>query len=168
MAYSPEFEEQLIDAQDAFVWEAPEFDRHDRGKWWYIVMSAAAVLLVAYAVWTANFLFAFIILLMAIILVIAGNEKPKRVLAQIGHNGIVWRGDFIPFDDIHEFAIIYEPPHIRILYVEPKSILQPRFRIYLGDQDPVAIRNHLRRYVREDLELRDEHLSDLVSKILKI
>ena len=167
MAYSPEFTDQLIDAQDAFVWEAPEFERHDRGKWWYIGLGAVATILVGYAVWSANFLFAFIILLMAIILVIAGNEKPKRVLAQIGHNGVVWRGDFIPFDDIHEFAIVYEPPHIRILYLEPKGVFTPRIRIYLGEQDPVAIRDHLRRYLREDLALKDEHLSDLVSKILK-
>jgi hypothetical protein len=168
MAFSPEFEEQLIDAQDAFVWEAPEYDRYDRGRWWYIVMCVVAVALVGYAAWTGNFLFAFIVLLAAIILVVTGNEKPKRVLAQIGHNGIVWRGEFLPFDDIHEFAVLYEPPHVRILYIEPKSVLTPRMRIYLGDQDPVAIRNHLRQYIKEDLELRDEHLSDLVSKILKI
>lgn len=168
MAYSPEFEEQLIDAQDAFVWEAPEFERHDRGKVWYIVMAGVALLLVVYSIWQANFLFAFIILLIAIILVVAGNEKPRRVLAQIGNNGIVWRGEFLGYDDIHNFSIIYEPPHVRVLYVEPKSVLQPRLRIYLGDQNPVAIRDHLRQYVREDLELRDEHLTDLISKLLKL
>jgi hypothetical protein len=168
MAYSPEFEDQLIEAQDVFVWEAPEYERHDRGRWWYAGLGAVTIILVGYAVWSTNFLFALIVLLMAIILVVAGNEKPRHMLAQIGHNGIVWRGDFIPFDKIHEFAIVYEPPHVRILYIEPKSVATPRIRIHLGEQDPVAIRDHLRKYLREDLEQRDEHLSDLVSKILKI
>ena len=136
MAYAPEFEEQLVAAQDAFVWETPAFERFDRGRLWYIAMSGIALLLVAYAVWQANFLFAFIILLAAIILVIAGNEKPRRVLIQIGQNGIVWSGDFLSFDDIHNFAIIYEPPHIRVLYIEPKSIFQPRLRISLGIRTP--------------------------------
>jgi hypothetical protein len=168
MPYAPEFEEQLVDAQDAFVWETPEFERYDRGRLWYVVMAGVALLFVAYAVWQANFLFAFIILLVAIILVIAGNEKPRRVLAQIGHNGIVWRGDFFSFDDIHNFSIIYEPPRVRILYIEPKSLFSPRIRIHLGEQDPVAIRDHLRQYVSEDLTLRDEHLSDIVSRLLKL
>jgi hypothetical protein len=105
---------------------------------------------------------------MAIILVVAGNEKPRRVLAQIGDNGIVWRGEFLSFDDVHNFSIVYEPPHIRVLYIEPKSVMHPRFRIYLGDQNPVEIRDHLRQYVREDLTLRDEHFSDLLSKVLKL
>lgn len=168
MRYDPEFEEQLIEAQDEFVWEAPAYDRHERGKRWYAIMSVVAILFVAYAIWKANFLFAFIILIAAIILVLAGNEKPKKVLVQIGHNGIVWNGDFLSFDEIENFAIIYQPPHIRILYLEPKSLFKPRMRVYLGEQDPVAIREHLRDYVQEDLDLRDEHASDLIAKLFKL
>jgi hypothetical protein len=119
-------------------------------------------------VWTANFLFAFIVLIAAINLVLAGNEKPQKVLIQVGHNGIVWNGDFTSFDDIDNFAIVYQPPHIRVLYVEPKSILKPRMRVYLGEQDPVAIRDHLKEYVREDLDLRDEHASDILAKLFKL
>jgi len=168
MRYEPEFEEQLIDAQDAFVWESPAYDRHERGKRWYIIMSVVAILLVAYAIWNANFLFAFIILIAAIILVLAGNEKPQKILVQIGHNGIVRNGDFLSFDEIENFAIIYQPPHIRVLYIEPKSFFKPRMRVYLGEQDPVTIREHLRDYVQEDLDLRDEHASDILAKLFKL
>lgn len=168
MRYEPEFEEQLIDAQDAFVWESPEYDRYERGKRWYVIMSIVAVLMVAYAIWTANFLFAFIILIAAIILVLTGNEKPKKILVQIGHNGIVRNGDFVSFDEMENFAIVYQPPHIRVLYIEPKSFFKPRLRVYLGEQDPVAIREHLRDYVQEDLDLRDEHASDILAKLFKL
>jgi hypothetical protein len=164
--YPPGYAEQMAELQDEFVWESPEYERNERGPKWYIAMTVIAVTLVGYAIWTANFLFAFIILLAAIILVLAGNELPEKILIQIGHNGIVWNGEFIPYEKIHNFAIVYRPPDIRVLYIEPR-MFRPRFRIPLGEQDPVAIRDHLRLYVAEDLDLPDEHASDIFAKLLR-
>ncbi|MBD3251651.1 hypothetical protein GF380_04340 [Candidatus Uhrbacteria bacterium] len=168
MAYEPEYEARLIESQDEFVWEAPSHERHERGPKWYLIMGGIAMILVIYAIWTENFLFAFIVLIAGIILVLAGNEKPKKVLIQIGHNGVVWNGDLIPFEDLHNFAIVYQPPHIRVLYLEPRSFFRNRMRVLLGDQDPVAIREHLKQYLQEDLDLRDEHLSDILAKLFKL
>lgn len=166
--YDPEFEERLIEAQNLFVWEMPAYERHDRGSKWYIIMAIVVAAFSVYALWTTNYLFAFIVLISAIILVLAGNEKPEKVLVQIGENGIVLEGNFLPFEDINQFAIVYQPPNIKVLYLYPRSLVLYRKRVYLGDQDPVEIRNHLRRYVKEDLNLRDEHLSDLLAKIFKL
>ncbi len=163
-----EFMDQMAEFQDKFVWESPMYERHERGPRWYAVVSLLALLLVGYAVWTANFLFAFIILLAAIILVLAGNEHPDTILIQIGDNGIVVDGDFHPFTKLDNFSIVYQPPHVRVLYVESKNPLRPRYRLLLGDQDPVEIRNHLRRYLRENLDLHDEHASDILGKLFKI
>lgn len=166
--YDPEYEDELIRAQDVFVWEAPEYERPDRGPKWYLLMTIVALAFVAYAVWTENYLFAFIVLIIAIILVIAGNEKPEKVLVQIGDNGIVLDGNFLPFEDIRDFAIVFQPPRVKVLYISPRPMSIPRKRIYLGEQDPIEIREHLRQFVKEDLNLRDEHLSDLFGKILKL
>jgi hypothetical protein len=38
----------------------------------------------------------------------------------------------------------------------------------LMDQDPVELRSHLRQYLREDLDLQGEHLSDILGRLLKI
>jgi len=166
-ALDPVYEEHIIELQDRFVWEIPEYDRHERGPKWYMASTVVALVLVGYSIWTANYLFAFIVLISAIILILAGNEHPEAVLVQIGDNGIVFHGDFISFDKIHNFAIVYQPPDIRVLYIEPKT-LRPRLRIPLGDQDPVAIRNHLRQYISEDLEQKDEHASDILAKVFKL
>ena len=165
---SPEYEQRMAEMQDAFVWETPAYERHERGPRWYIVMSVVALLLVGYAVWTSNFLFAFLILLAAIILILAGNEHPPTVLAQVGHNGIVWNGDYLPFDRVGHFAIIYQPPEVRVLYIQPRSAILPRLRIPLGDQDPLTLRNHLKQYVTEDLALKDEHASDMIARIFRL
>ena len=168
MAYSREFLDEMAKAQDVFVWEAPTWERHDRAPSWYLWMGLVALALVGYAVYTTNYLFAFIVLLFAIILVLAGNENPKKTLVQIGHNGIVFGGEVYPFSELTNFAIVYQPPDVKVLYVQPKSFVRPRLRIPLEAEDPVGIRVHLKRYVAEDLDLRDEHVSDIVARLLRM
>ncbi len=168
MAYSREFLEEMAKAQDVFVWEAPSWEQTERNPKWYLWLGLATFVLAAYAIFTQNYLFAFIVLLLAIILVLAGNEAPHAALVQIGHQGVVYDDEFYLFNDLHNFAIVYQPPEIRVLYVQPKSVFKPRMRIELGEEDPVAIRMHLKRYVDEDSDLRDEHLSDIVGRLLKL
>ncbi len=168
ISYPPEVEDALILAQDKFTWEAPLRIRYERGPRWYIFMSLGALLLLAYAIWTRNFLFAFLIILMAMILILAGNEEPKKVLVQIGDNGIVWDGKMYLFRDLDQFAIIYKPPYSKVLYLEHRNPIIPRLRIPLEDENPVDMRQHLKQYLREDLDLRGEHLSDIVARLLKI
>jgi hypothetical protein len=164
----PDFENRLIEAQDLYVWEAPAYERYERGPRWYLFMSLVALGFVAYAVWTTNYLFAFIVLIGAILLVLVGNEKPKRILIQIGQNGVVVNGEFMSFDDLRHFAIVYQPPRVKVLYLYPRGLPFRRHRIYLGEQNPVEIRQFLRQYLEEDLDLRDEHFSDILGKLLKL
>lgn len=168
ITYPPEVLDALITTQDTFVWEAPEYPKYDRSKSWYLIMTLVAIFFVAYAIWTANFLFAFIVLLSAIILVLVGNKDPNRVLVQIGDHGIVWNGKFYPFQELENFSVVYQPPYSKILYVEHGGFIRPRLRISLEEQNPLDIRNHLLRYVPENLDLRDEHLSDILARLFRI
>ena len=168
MAHSPEFLQEMMNAQDSFVWEAPSWEDHERGTRWYVWMGVAVVALTVYAVATANYLFAFIILLTAVILILASNERARPILVQIGHNGIVYDGRLFQYDQLHDFAIIYHPPHTKVLYLQPKNMVKARLRISLEDEDPIAVRTHLKTYLEEDLDLRDEHISDIFGRLLRI
>jgi hypothetical protein len=168
MAYSKELTDHIAQSQDTFIWEAPSFEFIERGKRWYLWMSLVVLLFTGYAIYTANYLFAFIVLLTAIILVFAGERQPEKILIQIGNNGVVYDGRLYLYEDIHDFAIIYNPPETKILYIEPKGWAKARLRISLEDEDPVAIRNHLKRFLDEDLDLRDEHISDIFGRLLKL
>lgn len=168
MPYSQELLDDMIKAQDAFVWEAPSWERRNRGPRWYLIMSIVAIAFVIYAVATNNFLFAFLILLIAIVLVLAGNQEPENVLVQIGKNGVVVDGRLYEYKDLSNFAIIYHPPETKVLYLESNRIAIPRIRLFLNDQNPIHIRNHLKGYLDENLALQEEHLSDIVARLLKI
>lgn len=168
MAYSPELLQEMANAQDAFVWEAPSWDEYERGPKWMVWFIVCVIVLTIYAIFTSNYLFAFIVLLAAIILILAGNKKPHPILVQIGQNGIVYNGTFYQYDELDDFAIIYQPPQVKLLYVQPKGITHSRMRISLEDEDPVALRNHLKQYLDEDLTLHEEHVSDIVARLLKL
>ncbi|MFH1621140.1 MAG: hypothetical protein ABIB04_03580 [Patescibacteria group bacterium] len=168
MAYSEEFLKEVAEAQDSFVWESPSWEERDRGKKWYIYMALIAVVLTIYAVITSNYLFAFIILLTAIILILAGNQEPRNVLVQIGNNGIVYNGKLFLYEQLSDFAIVYHPPQTKVIYIQPRNLVHSRMRIPLQNQDPMAIRAHLKNYLDEDLDLRDEHFSDIFARLLKL
>ena len=167
-SYAPEVENAVITSQDRFVWEAPAYAKYDRGPKWYFIMALVAVALISYAVWTANFLFAFIILLMGILLLLVGNKDPDRILVQVGDSGIVWNGKLMLFQDLDHFGMVYQPPYAKVLYVESKSPVTPRLRIELEDQDPVELRSHLRKFLKEDADLQSEYLSDIFARLLRI
>ena len=168
MAYSPELIEQMIKSQDAFVWETDAWEQRQRGSRWYIVMSVVALGFVAYAVLTGNFLFAFLILLAAAILIVTGHQSAHRVLVQIGQNGVVLDGKLYEHKKISNFSVIYHPPETKLLYLEGENIICPRLRIPLEDQDPIQIRNFLKQYLDENLVLQEEHISDILGRLLKI
>ncbi len=168
VTYDPSVQELLVRGQDRFVWETRLFPTYARGPRWYFVITIITILLVSYAVLTSNLLFAFLILLCAIIIVLAGNEEAPVVLAQIGDVGVVWDGKLYLYRDIENFTIVYDPPFTNVVYFETKSLTQPRLRISLEDQDPVEIRNHLQAYLTENTDLQTEAGSDILGRLLRI
>lgn len=166
--YAPEIVEALSEAQRTFVWETDPYPRYERGTSWYLWMTIIAVFLVAYSIWSGNFLFAFLILLIGIILILAGNEDPNPTLIQIGENGVVHGGKLHLFQDLGPFAIVYQPPDVKVLYIETKGVVTPRLRIPLEDQSPVEVRNFLQSYLRENTDLQNEYFSDILARLLKI
>ncbi len=167
-SFPTEVEEAIIASQDKFAWETPAFIKYNRGSLWYFVFAIVCFSLIAYAIWTANFLFAFIVFLSAIILLLVGSQDPRTVLVQVGDNGVVIDGRLHLFQDLERFSVIYQPPMSKVLYIEPRSALTPRLRLELMDEDPVELRNHLKRFLREDLDLQGEHVSDIFGRLLRI
>ena len=168
VTYDPAIHEALIKGQNQFVWETKLYPTYARGRNWYLAMTAGTVLLVSYAVLTSNFLFAFLILMCAIILILAGNEEAPTVLAQIGDLGVVWDGTLYLYRELGAFSLIYQPPYVSTLYIDTRRTTQPKLRISLEDQDPVAVREHLLQYLSENTDLQTEQTSDILGRLLRI
>ena len=151
-----------------FEWSVPEYSRYERGKLWYAAAIAAGCLLLLYAFRTGNFLFAVIISMFGVIMFLNGVQEPRQVRFALTERGIIWGGKYHPYIDVKSFWIVYQPPEVKNLYLEFNSALSPRLQVPLLDENPLEVREALKKVVREDVTRVDEPLSDFLGRVLKI
>lgn len=148
-------------------WTFPEVPVYRRSRGWYVGMSILGLALLAFAVFTRNPLFAFIIAIAWALIFFRTSQKPRRLTANVTEDGISVGKDFFPYDDIAAFWIIYKPP-AKTLYLRFKSSFRPILGMALEDADPNKLRSELRRFLDEDLSREEEPASDAYGRLFKI
>jgi hypothetical protein len=158
--------QELQPAAVLLEWEYPERPVYERGRLWYIFMGLAGLGLLIYAVYSANFLFALMVIMFGLVIYITASVRPANQPFIITEQGIVIGNSEYRFREIEKFWFYYEPP-VKALYIELKG-LTGRQRIDLMDQDPNQVRELIGQFVPEDLEQDEEPLSDILSRLFKI
>jgi len=149
-------------------WNFPEYGTHFRTRQWQKWAVIAGFAFFLYALLTSNFLFAVIIVLIATILFFQTIEHPLTVTIQITEDGIVIGKRFYDYRELDKFWIIYEPPHVKNLYIEFRNVLKPRLGIPLQDQNPIEARMVLLKHLPEDTTREHEPLSDSLARFFKL
>ena len=154
---------------EIIAWEFPEYEKHERSRSWYIIAGVIALALIIYAVWTANYFFALIIMLTGFIMIFLGQEEPLNIKFSLETIGIRLMDKFYDYDKFKSFAIIYQPEHgLKNIYFEYKNGLQPHLSIPLEQTNPITVRNYLLHHLPEDLERKDATFSEGLAKTFKI
>ncbi|MBU0455916.1 MAG: hypothetical protein KKA99_03980 [Gammaproteobacteria bacterium] len=148
-------------------WKIKEYQQYERKRGWYITAGIIGFGLLAYAVWTFNFLFAFIIILFGIIIYLQTKKKPEDVTVNVTEDGLEIGDTFFPYSTIEKFWIIFEPPEVKNLYLNINRVLRPEISIDLGKANPIKVRDALLTYLEEDLEQEDESGPDYLSRQMK-
>ena len=166
-------ETEIKEAIDAYgkplvEWEVHEYDNHDRSRFWYIATAILGVGLVVYSVLTANFLFAVIILMAGIITLLASFQEPDKINVYILPTGILIGDDYYEYIQVSDFSVVYDPPEVKMLYVDFQSAFQPMLAIPLEEEDPNKVRKSLLPYCVENLERTEERLTDVVRRLYKL
>jgi hypothetical protein len=151
-----------------FEWFIKEYEQYDRGNRWYLVMILAGVLLVIYALFTANYLFALVIILFGIVLYVHEMQPPLEVYFAITETGIIIGRKFYKFSELGSFWMIYNPPDVKNLYFRIKNVVRYRLKIPLHNFDPRPIRDYIKQYLIEEMDQEEEPISDRLARILKI
>lgn len=185
---------QTIDIKsesDVISWRIPEYQGEEKTKRWYIIYSLIGVALLAYAIYTQNFIFAIIIVFAAVLLIIFDGGHPGTLEVAISDKGVAVGKEFYDYDQIDDFFIIYQPEEgVKNLYLEFKRFARPslpeseptryswlfwlvnfartRFSIPLEDMNPIIIRRNLLKYVKENLERTTIPLSEQLTKLFKL
>lgn len=150
-------------------WQVPEFDKHLRPKLWYISAAGIAIVLLIFSLITANFLFAVIIIIAALIIILHDSKEPDKVDFSIFNEGVMIGNRFFDYDEIKHFAVVFKPSkNIKNLYFEFKGVIRPRLSIPLLAMDPLQIRETLLKYLKEDLERTDQPVSEAMAKFFRL
>lgn len=149
-------------------WEFDETDRYARGKAWYFVMTALMLGLLLYSFVSANFLFALIVLMFGLIVYLTSVRGGEPVQVAITDRGVMVGSSFYAHREIEHFWFIYQPPEVKTLYLDTRSLMVPRIALDLAEQDPNQVREALAPYVVEDLTKDEEPLSDVIARVMKL
>ncbi|MFH0857102.1 MAG: hypothetical protein V1860_04350 [bacterium] len=167
MSQTDNIREEFKKGETLISWNFPEFIKYDKSARWYVFAVIVTALFLVYSVVTFNFLFAVIIIMVVMIILMREKKEPRKIHFAITNMGILVSRDFFPFKDIRNFSIVYEPPHVKILYLEFKSKLKPRFSALLEDENPNEIRKILKENIEEDLDRTGESITDAMGRWLK-
>ena len=93
---------------------------------------------------------------------------PRKMKFEINHDGIKLNDKEHKYNELNKFWIIYQPPEVKNLYLEIKSIFKPNLVVPLEKENPLNVRAFLRQYVEEDLDQEEEPMSDAIGRLLKM
>ncbi len=166
-AQEEHFEE--IDVGDELLaWETWEFPPHERSRNWYIIAGVVGVVLIVSAILSGNFLFAIIVLMMGVILLMGHLRRPERITMHVTTLGLVLGTEFCRYRDIKDFSIIYDPPDVKLLYVDFHRLSHPLVALPLEGVNPNLLREALLPYIFENLDREEESLTDTLSRVYKL
>jgi len=151
--------------KNTIKWSAPEFEQYEKGKSWYVITGIIAVILFLIAIFTKNFLFALMITLAYFIISAYASKKPQEIKLTITSQGVKVKQILYTFENLSSFWLFYDPPEIKELSLRSKKSIMPYIRIPLGEQDPVAIRQMLIKYLPE--RKHKESLIDNLARQIK-
>ena len=149
-------------------WTVKDFHRHERSILWYVLFFVIGIALILYAILTANYIFAVLLVMIGAFMVIRHFQDPQDVPVVILTTGIAIGNHYHEWDEVKDFAIVYEPPEVRKLYVDFNRLRHPYVSLDIPEEmDPNDLREAMLEFADEDLDRKDEHLTDLVSRLYK-
>ncbi|MFA4942667.1 MAG: hypothetical protein WC564_03470 [Patescibacteria group bacterium] len=150
-------------------WNIPEYEKHEKKRSWYIIAAIIALALIAYAIFTRNYLFALIIVIVAFIIITRDGQEPLVVTFSLESTGVRVGQRFYNYETFKDFSVVFRPQdNIRGLYLNFKNTMRPHLSIPLKESNPIEVRNYLLRFLKEDLGRNDAPLSEGLSKVLKL
>ena len=145
-------------------WKTMDRPKHENAKDRIIIISILSAGFIIGGLLTQNYLFAIMMLLVALTLIMSTVKEPKEVTFAITAKGVRVESYMYEFENLKSFWVFYDPPYLKELSVESRKLLVPYIRIPLEDEDPVVIRQLLKGRIPE--RKHEESLIDIVARRL--
>jgi hypothetical protein len=147
-------------------WQAPEFEYRHKNISWYWLSIIIAVLVIGFAVWQKNFLFAFFILIAEVLIITWGDREPRMAKFKIANRGLTINDQkFYPLSDIESFSSLEdESSEIVTVILKFKSRIKPVLNISVPKDRFEEVRNVIAQTIPETEH--EETLLDAMERFL--
>lgn len=130
-------------------WRAPEYEKYEKGRRWYLYAALALLAIIGYAIYTNSPIMAITFILIGVVGYIFINREPRVIDFAVTRDGVLAGRELYDFDNIKSFWIFYEPHDIKVVSLHTKSLMMPYAHIPIHEEDPVRIRGILLQYIPE-------------------
>jgi hypothetical protein len=149
-------------------WSAPEYHYYEKDGSWYWAVIIIAGVIIAFALWQENFLFAVFTLIAGMLVIAWGKREPRMIDFTLSETGLTIEGKkSFPFVNLSGFAIIPDPDHEEFeeLILQTKGKLNSLVKIIIAKQRHDVIYASLKDVLPE-IEY-EASLADHIVRILK-
>lgn len=157
-------EEKLKSTPTLIRWEALEYEYRPKSNNWFWTIGIISLGLSVASLLLGNLLFAILILIAGFAIILAGARRPRKILFSFTSRGLEIEKRLFPYENLKSFWIHYEPPHKKLLSIEPKKIFMPMIFIPLEDINPNIVREHLLKFLKE--ERREESFVQTIIRLV--
>jgi len=132
-----------------FSWEARQFENVPRHRGWYAVFFIILVVLLAYGLFSDNFLLGIIVILVGLLFYLFEKRESQVFKFAITTEGVRAHNNLYEFPSLEDFWIFYEPAGRKELSLKSSKRFIPYIHLPLGDANPLEIREVLLPFIPE-------------------
>lgn len=146
-------------------WSAQEFKIHKKNTEWYIGYLVFAFALLAYGWYSHNLLTLVTFAIIVVVVFYFSHQSPGVVKYELTSTGVMVGKTLIPYRSVKKFWIIYTSVNKSVNF-ETSAYLNNQVSLQLGKQDPLPVREFLKKYLSEDLD-REESFTEVLARKIK-
>jgi len=135
-----------------FLWESTEFEFKRNGKKWYITVGIVALVLIVVSIILNNYLFAFLVLLAAGMMMVMSSQKPMDFNIEVSEQGVKVADKMYPYNTISAFWISRNKNGVMNLLLMTNERITPLMSFIIPDEiefDILELRDFLGEFIDE-------------------
>lgn len=141
--------------------------QHERSRRWYLIGGITVLAAVLLGLFTANWIFSFVCLLIALLYYLQRNAPPVIKTIELTEKGVTFDGAFTRWDDCRDFWILTLPDYSELHMDRKKGGLTREIVIHTEDVPTDSIRQTLTQFLPERSQQR-ERIVDMIIRLCKL
>lgn len=157
-------EEKQTDTNSLISWKTTQFENIMHSTSWYVSFFVLIGSLVAYGLFSENYLLSIIAILIALSFYLFEKRESQEFVFGITNEGVFAQDRIYEFSSLESFWIFYEPNGRKELSLKSTKRVVPYISVPLGSADPVKIREILTSFLPE--EEQTESIVDSINQVV--